>query len=521
MTKHLSPEQAKARIHEGDEHAFLDVREAGPFSEGHPLFAVPCPWSLFEDRVRHIVPRRDVPVMLIDGGDGIAGRAARALTAMDYTDISVVEGGTPAWAQAGLRLYKGVNVPSKTLGELAEHVWHPRTIGPETLAKWKEEGRAMHFFDTRPPAEYSKMMIPGAACVPNGELAHRMPAAVADEAPIVLTCAGRTRGIIGALGLGRFFPEREIYALENGTQGWALSGRELLRGNTADPMPALDGAAAEETRTRADAFMDDEGIPRTTAAQVSVMLEEPDRTTFLFDVRSAGEAADDPLAAFTHALSGQIVQATDHWVGVRHARIVLADDLGARAALAAFWLGRLGYEVWVARIDDALRALPPRQLPVLAVEDVPTTRAQDALAAVKRGEGRFIDVRQSDAYRAGHVAGAVWGTRPELEALPVARGEHVFVIGDDSARGVLAAREFLERGHGRVSLVEGGSDALKAAGAAFEATPNTPPVLESPDVTWFAHGRHDGDLDASRTYLAWETGLIEQLAPEERAEFAL
>jgi hypothetical protein len=43
----------------------------------------------------------------------------------------------------------------------------------------------------------------------------------------------------------------------------------------------------------------------------------------------------------------------------------------------------------------------------------------------------------------------------------------------------------------------------------------------SSDVTWFAHGRHDGDLDASRTYLDWEVGLEHQLDAEERAEYAL
>jgi hypothetical protein len=31
-----------------------------------------------------------------------------------------------------------VNVPSKTLGELAEQVWHQAFIDPHTLASWYE-----------------------------------------------------------------------------------------------------------------------------------------------------------------------------------------------------------------------------------------------------------------------------------------------------------------------------------------------------------------------------------------------
>ncbi len=41
------------------------------------------------------------------------------------------------------------------------------------------------------------------------------------------------------------------------------------------------------------------------------------------------------------------------------------------------------------------------------------------------------------------------------------------------------------------------------------------------DVISFAHGRHDGDADASRLYLSWEKGLVDQLSAEERAQFRL
>lgn len=521
MTTRLAPQEARARVHGPDEIAFLDVREAGPFSEGHPLFAVPCPWSLFEDRVRRIVPRRDVPVILIDGGDRVADGAADVLTSAGYGDVSTVAGGAPGWAAAGLTLFKGVNVPSKTLGELAEHHWHPATIGPDTLAAWQAEGKQMHFFDTRPPAEYARMKIPGAICLPNGELAYRMPAAADDDAPVVLTCAGRTRGIIGATGLARLYPGREIYALENGTQGWALSGRALLQGNTPDPLPAMDADDMAAARARARDFMAAEAIPQIDAAGISRLQGASDRTAFLIDVRSAEEAAADPLPAFTQALSGQLVQSTDQWIGVRRARVILADDQGLRAALAAFWLKRLGFEPHVALVDNALRALSAPALPDIAIGPVPAAVPHRAFASVKRGAGRFIDVRPSDAYRAGHVAGALWSIRPELRNLRVRSEQHLFLIGDGSARAPLAAQDLTHLGHGKLSIVEGGHEALVAAGAAVEATPNCPEEMQSPDVTWFAHGRHDGDLNASRTYLEWETGLIAQLDAEERAEFAV
>jgi hypothetical protein len=47
------------------------------------------------------------------------------------------------------------------------------------------------------------------------------------------------------------------------------------------------------------------------------------------------------------------------------------------------------------------------------------------------------------------------------------------------------------------------------------------PLATAVDVTSFAHGRHDGDLAASKCYLDWEQGLVPALSTDERAAFRL
>ncbi|WP_340116715.1 rhodanese-like domain-containing protein [Pelagibius sp. 7325] len=521
MSRDVSAEEAKTLIHDGAEIAFLDLREAGEFGEGHPLFAIPCAYSSLEARITALAPRRSVRMLLIDGGDGVAARAAMALEALGYSDVMIVAGGTPAWRAAGYTLFQGVNVPSKTLGELAEHAWHPETIDAPTLKRWQGEGRAFRFFDARPPAEYAKMRVPGAVCLPNGELAHRFPAAVdGADTPVVVTCAGRTRGIVGVLGLRLAGIDQPVYALENGTQGWQLAGFTLERGNAAASYPALDGAAAEATRARADALIARHSIATVGVAEVAAWHADPARTTYLFDLRTPQETAADPAPAFLPALSGQLVQATDQWVGVRHARLVLLDDLGLRGAIAAFWLRQLGYEVAVARIDDGLRALaaPPAPPALPAVEEIP---AVEALRAFREGEAQFVDLRGSSAYRAGHVAGAQWSIRPRLDRLFLGPAATVCLIGDDPAVTALAAGELRAPGFPPVREVRGGQPALVEAGAALEATPDTPSPAEAIDFLFFVHDRHDGNLESSRRYLAWEQGLIAQLDAAERAAFVL
>ena len=70
-------------------------------------------------------------------------------------------------------------------------------------------------------------------------------------------------------------------------------------------------------------------------------------------------------------------------------------------------------------------------------------------------------------------------------------------------------------------MVEGGHGALVAAGASTVASPSEPPDQEAIDHLFFVHDRHDGNLESSRRYLAWETGLVGQLDAAERAEFKL
>jgi rhodanese-related sulfurtransferase len=510
---------AREALHGGGEAALLDLREAGQFGEGHPLFAVPLPYSRLEAAIGALVPRLSAPVFLIDGGDGVAARGAARLAAMGYRDVAVIEGGVAAWEAAGFALYKGVNVPSKTLGELAEAAWHPEVVRAEELARWRADGRAFAFFDARPAQEHGKMRVPGARCLPNGELAHRLAAVADGERPIVITCAGRTRGLVGVIGLRVAGYHGPVYALENGTQGWALAGETLERGAAAEPYPPLGPEGLAAARARAEAVMARHAIAEVGAAEVAAMLGEAGRTTYVFDVRAAEEAAADRVAAAVHAPGGQLVQATDQWVGVRGARIVLCDDAGLRGALAAFWLRQLGFEAVVARIDDALRALPAR--PALPVPDTGLAErvaAAEALARIAGGGWRLLDLRGSMDYRRGHVAGAVWSVRPRLGALAAA-GASVAIVAEEAEVADLAARDLIEQGAARVAWIEGGEAALAAAGAAIEATPGRPRDEEAIDHLFFVHDRHDGNLEASRRYLAWETGLVGQLDAVERAAF--
>jgi rhodanese-related sulfurtransferase len=539
MTDRVSPAEAKKRLHAGHEIAFLDVREAGQFGEGHPLFAVPCPYSRLELDVESLVPNRRVPMLLIDAGNGVAERAAWRLAVLGYDDVSVVVGGARGWAAAGLTLYKGVNVPSKTLGELAEAVWHPRLIDAAALNGWRNEGRPFRVFDARPPAEYYQMRIPGASCLPNGELAHRFSAAIDDpEVPVVINCAGRTRSITGAIGLGLLGVTNRVFALENGTQGWTLAGLQLERGATAEPYPELGEEARHDSRNRALRLAEERQIAWIDADELAGLRADAGRTLYIFDVRSREEYEAAHFPGAVHAPGGQLVQASDQWIGVRHARVVLADDTGMRATIAAFWLRQLGFEVYVlpgaasppslrGRFREEGRSEPQNSR---TAADLPLIAANEAAAGSGGGEVAILDIRSSQAHRTGHPVGARWTTRallghpPSLPAPARGKGDRaptIALLAEDRAVAALAANDMRELGFSDIRLLDGGLQGWIEAGLPVESTADRPTDEGAIDFLRFVHDRHDGNLESARRYLEWEQGLVAQLDSPERAEFRL
>ena len=493
-------------IADGRELAILDVREHGQYGESHLFFGIPLPYSRLELDVARLVPRKSTCIVAYDDGVlGVAPLAARRLREVGYTNVHVLAGGTTAWAEAGLPLYKGVNVPSKTFGELVEHACHTPRVSAQELARMQREGVPHVLLDGRPLSEFAKMSIPGATCCPNGELAYRVRELAPDPAtPIVVNCAGRTRSIIGAQILIDLGIPNPVYALENGTQGWYLADFKLDHGAKRRYPDVPRERDLSDLRESARALANREAVPFIDDATAQRWLDEEERTTYLLDVRTAEEFAARTLPGAVHAPGGQLLQSTDQWVAVRRARIVLFDSDGVRAPVIASWLRRMGHDAFVLErgMESAVEARP-EAIPLPPIGDV---EGPDAAVVV--------DVRPSMAYRKGHVPGSVWSIRPRFEALASrVRGRDVAVVSDEAGMARIAAHDLSRLGARSVKRLRGGD--------LTERTPDDPADAQCIDYLFFVHDRHDGNKDAARDYLAWETQLLSQLHPMERASYRL
>lgn len=509
MSQIITPAQLKQWLFDGQEIALFDVREHGQYGEAHLFYGVNLPYSRLEIEAPRLAPNPNVRLVVYDQNGGtLAQRAVHRLSELGYRNIQALAGGAEGWRADGNELFAGVHVPSKAFGELVEHACDTPRVSAEQLLNWQQQERPPVVLDGRPLEEFRKMNIPQAICCPNGELSLRLEDIVADQqTPIVVNCAGRTRSIIGAQTLLNLGVSNPVYALENGTQGWFLADQTLEHGNHQHYPARPEQPATQVQLARARHLAERAGVRWISAEQVRHWADDDQRSLFLCDVRTPEEFAQGSLTGAQHTPGGQLIQGTDLYIGVRKARVVVFDDDGARAPVVASWLRQMGHEAYV--LEGGLGSGLALSAPVRPTVELPLANAADL------AEGRLIDLRPSMSYRKQHLSGAEWSIRPLLAAQVRDEQRPLVFIADDPAIAQLAADELLPEQRRQVRLLVDWQE----AGLPLVDDPNNPTDEHCIDFLFFVHDRHAGNKEAARQYLAWETGLIAQMTPNEIASF--
>lgn len=345
-----------------EEIALLDLRYEAAFATGHPLFAANMAAGRIALEAETRLPRKDVPIVLYDAGEGLVAEAADRLQALGYTDVRQLNGGLRAWQAAGYEVFQDVNSYAKAFGELVESRRHTPSLPADEVAALIASTANIAVLDVRRFDEYATMNIPGSVSVPGAELVLRAGRAAPDPATtIIVNCAGRTRSIIGTQSLINAGVANRVVALRNGTIGWTLARQKLEHG--ADRRGEVGAFAGAEANARDVAYR--AGVRHVGAEEAMTLQAQTHRTLYRFDVRSAEEYAAGHIAGFRHYAGGQLVQEIDMAAPVRGARILLTDDKGVRADMTASWLAQMGWETCVldGGYDGALEAGPPQMLP--------------------------------------------------------------------------------------------------------------------------------------------------------------
>jgi rhodanese-related sulfurtransferase len=506
----------RSRLLRRQEIAFLDVREEAPHAEGHPLFAANFPYSRIELDAYTKLPFQDVPIVTIDDGEGLAEASALRLIDLGYQDVGVFTGSIAAWTSAGGELFIDVNVPSKAFGELVETTCHTPSLSAEEVNALIASGDDMVIVDARRFDEYQTMSIPTAISVPGAELVLRVPdLAPSPETKIVVNCAGRTRSLLGAQSLINAGLPNSVAALRNGTIGWLLAEQELECDQTRK-FKETPTASKQIAGCRARAVAERAGVQWVCRDGIADWARQTDRTTYFFDVRTQVEYEAGHLPGFFPIEGGQLVQETEMYAPVRGARIVLADDDGARANMTASWLAQMAWEVYV--IEDptasAFSEIGPWRPNGPAAPKVSHISPEGVLAMLKQGDDVVVvDFAKHRTYTAGHIPGAWYALRSRLRdavgKLPSAAS--YVVTCPDGQLSEFVASELAEEVKAEVFVLNGGTKGWVQANGSLESGETH---LASPPIDRYRRPYEgtNASREAMQGYLDWEFGLVEQLA---------
>ena len=529
MIRAISPAVLRELLLANTEFALLDVREQGVHYQGHPFFACALPLSRLELMVGDLVPRHSVPVVLLDGGgEGLAERAAAKLTGLGYTDIAILEGGCAGWKASGGELFSGVNVPSKAFGEFVEHHYNTPRVPPQEIRRLIDSGRKLVILDSRPYEEYHRMSIPGGIDAPGAELVYRVHDLAPDpDTLVVVNCAGRTRSIIGCQSLRNAGIANEAVALKDGTMGWELAGYQCERGSTA-VASAPSSAGQEEARAAAERVARRFEVKFASRAEVEAWQRDPDHTLYLLDVRTRQEFEQLRIAGSRHAPGGQLIQATDEFVGVRAARIVCIDPARVRSVMTASWLNQMGWNNVYVLEPEGLDGLAGWALESGLRSQIPagfkpwrTVTARELVQSRQQGGVTVLDLATSLRFRDRHIQGAWWAVRARLDQarakLPDART--LVLTSEDATLAHLAAPEAAALWpNAEVRVLKGGNAIWFTLNLPTESGIDC--ATTSTDDVWYKPYDHAQDYEKhARAYLSWEVALVEQIKRDPAIRF--
>ena len=338
---------------DGDEIAVVDTRELGDWVRGHILRASPLPRSRLELDARGLLPRGELRVVVIGSDNRRAHEAAHVLRRGGYRNIGILDGGIEACRAAGMPIHEGMGTYEKAFGEMVITELGTSKISVRDFRDLQDRGADHAFVDCRPQPEFEALRVPGARSAPGMTLLKAVEQLDLDDAtPLIVSCAGRTRSIIGAQTLRDAGIPNPVMSLEDGAMGWKLAGGDLDSGPEPEPRLTVGVEARKRAAERARRLATERGIRLIDEAELASYRNDAGRCTYLFDVRTPDEYQAGHRAGFRSVAGGQLIQELTQRVAVHGARIVLVDEDGVEAFLTAHWLSQMGFEPCV--LESAL-----------------------------------------------------------------------------------------------------------------------------------------------------------------------
>ncbi|MGE0679302.1 MAG: rhodanese-like domain-containing protein [Candidatus Binatia bacterium] len=510
MATMISAQALKTLMESDALYAVLDVRDWGEFTLGQIPETLSLPRGHLEKYIAVLVPKKDSHVILYCDAGQRSARAAATLESLGYTNASVLDGGLRSWKAAGYETIHGWSLRGKEYGERLQVEEDIPELTAEELHTRLAQGEKLYILDTRTEPEFLNSHLPGAYSTPGGQLPVTVTDIVRERSiPIVTTCAGRTRSLLGAHLLRRMgFPQ--VYALKGGTGAWRIAGYGgELQSGPGVPVPPISAVGQAACAQFAERVTTEDSIPFMSPRELKTRQEQGE-LCYLLDVRQLDEYRVGHVPGARFCPGTQAALLVECFVGVKNAAIVTTCDSRARGILAAALFKDMGYphvfvldggttawtangfaletgdphEVdygqpgWLARLLLGLPAGVESQ--ALPVPGLAEARAQTNFIALGALQARLatgercalLDLRSAGDFATAHIPGARWLSRGkldlEVEQEAPDKNAEVVLYCRKGAESTLSMPMLKALGYHSVSVREGGFEAWKGAGLPTE-----------------------------------------------------
>ena len=515
MKKYIKAKDVKKLFSGISEFSLVDIREIGQHTDGHPFFSISIPYSIFESRIIDLIPSKETLIILMDHNDGLSEIVEEITCDLGYRNIQILKDGVFGWKKAGYFLFKGIHVPSKAFGELVELKKNTPHIKPSELRKKINKKDNIIIVDGRPLEEFKKMNIPTGVCCPNMEIPLRIQNEINDKTEIIINCAGRTRSIIGAQNLINFGIKNKVKALENGTQGWTLSGYKL----ETNKIETLDLNKIEyqksKYRNSAVKIINKFNLKKINLRTLNSFLEEKTKNTFIFNV-TANQNFSENKMYLKHAPGGQLIQATDSFVGVLNSKIILVDDGELlRASLTASWLKQMGFDVYI--FDDDINYLK-NFFDQKKKFIIPKSKIVENNSLIDFLKLNLLDIRTSHEFKKTHLKRSKWINRANLRFHNFNGNKDFLIIYNDLSKAELIYKDIISKYKTSIYFYKFDEN-FKLLNELFTNKETFMKREVCIDFIYHTFKRHHGSKAHSLAYLSWEKDLLNHMDEEEKNRF--
>ena len=251
--------------------------------------------------------------------------------------------------------------------------------------------------------------------------------------------------------------------------------------------------------------------------QINDFFSDKTRTTYIFDITTHSKISKCNDLNIKNVPGGQLIQATDNFIGVQNSRVILVDEGDLiRSSMTASWLKQMGYEVYI--FDDDLNyinyffekkskfVIPKHQ--IIKISEIRSCLSFN-----------ILDTRNSHDYKKLHLKRSKWISRKNLRFIDFKKNKNFLIVFDDINKAEMISKDIFSKYNKEIFFYEFKENEVMQYSDILTKSSSSPKKSECIDFVYHTYKRHSGNKNHAKSYLKWEKELLQRMDEQEKSKF--